>query len=150
MWPFSKKQPIAEQTDVDPQETEAHSSQKPMGVILASFVLDIIGALPEGQDARLESMDLYRVFGLPHCHWRQAVASTLHLQDTFPIAVLDLWYKNSDIALATGQSYSAQKFAMDFVDQYFAPNSKVDQWPPGTLEQARAFVASRQSSKTVV
>ena len=150
MWPFGKRKPPAAQTAAPQAEAEARSSEKPMGRLLAFLVMDILEALPDEQDARLESMNLYQAFGLPPCNWRQAVISALHLQETFPIAVLDLWYKNSDIALAKGQSYPAQEFALNFVDKYNAEDSKVDYWPPGSLEQARAFVASRQGSRSVV
>ena len=144
MWPFGKKRISPAQPEL-PRGLK-RPSEEPMGVLFTYFVMDLLGALPAEQESRLEAMALHRVFGQEPCNWRQAIASTLHLRETFPIAVMDLWYKNSDIALASGPSYSAAAFAADFVDQYLAPDSKVDQWPPGTLDQARAFVASRQQS----
>ena len=66
---------------------------------------------------------------------------TLCLSETFNIAVLDLWIKNSRAASAEGIMYEPRTFAQDFVDHYFANDSQVDVWTDESLVNARHRVA---------
>ena len=69
---------------------------------------------------------------------------TLHLSNTIDIAILDLWYSNQDLAAQRGIEYSPMMFAQEFTDQYQKEGSKVDVWPPGALEKARARIQARK------
>lgn len=119
----------------------------PINLFLENLVLDIIGQLPPGADAKIQDMDLQHVFKASAVEWRQVIREVLHLSPTFDTAVLDLWYRNSDRAQEEGFEYIPFHFAQEFVDRYFADDSKVDVWTPDTLRAAKARIAERAAQR---
>jgi len=77
--------------------------------------------------------------------WRRKVKEISTLSETFEVAVLDLWYRNSRIAAGRGDSLNAHDFAQLFVDNYFVDDSQIDVWAPGALEAAKERVAAAQA-----
>jgi hypothetical protein len=67
------------------------------------------------------------------------------LSETFEVAVLDLWYRNSKIAADRGEILLVRDFAELFVDNCFLDDSQIDVWGPGALEAARARIAAAEA-----
>jgi len=74
--------------------------------------------------------------------WRAKVRARLTLADTIDVAILDLWYRNREIAQTQGIDLDVQSFSIHFVDNYYKEESAVDHWGPGALEDAKARIAS--------
>jgi hypothetical protein len=108
-----------------------------MNILFENFVLDTINKLPEEKIEQLNSMDLAKVFKIEPKHWKLVIKQVLHLSDTIEIAILDLWYKNQDIAAQQKIEYLPTQFAMDFVDNFLKDDSKIDIWDGDSLNQAK-------------
>jgi hypothetical protein len=78
-------------------------------------------------------------------NWRDVIRKASRLSETFDIAVLDLWYRNSAIALAQGFELDPRDYAKMFADNWYAPNSQIDVWGPGALEDAIERVEAAQA-----
>ena len=125
--------------DSDPRYTN-----KAMLLLFEALVLDTLGCLPADDRAAIEQMPLQRMFGTTASEWRTVVAETLHLSPTFEVAVLDLWYRNSDEAQQKGVSYEPRSFAREFVDHYLEPGSRVDVWTDDALASAQERIRRRR------
>ena len=117
--------------------------ENPLFLFFEDLVLDVMGCLPAGDHAKIQAMDLQRIFKTRAVEWRQVIREVLHLSPTFDTAVLDLWYRNSDQAQREGFEYLPSHFAQEFVDRYMAEESKVDLWTPETLQAARERIRKR-------
>ena len=118
-----------------------------MNMLFESFILDTIGKLPDDRVAQLNSMDLSKVFKTEPKDWKLIIKQVLNLSDTIEIAILDLWYKNQDIASKQGIDYDAVQFAIDFVDNYYKDDSKIDVWTDDTLAQAKERIRISENRK---
>lgn len=92
-------------------------------------------------------MNIGRVLKTSATDWRGAVRESLHLSDTIDVAILDLWYRNTEISEKQGALYDPQHFAQDFVDQYNVEGSRVDIWPEGALDAAKLRVEAARQRK---
>ncbi len=117
-------------------------AENPLKRLVDVYVLDVIGALPPEMAATAQRMDLQRVFKTAACEWRDVLRETLNLSDTFDVAILDLWIRWNEAALAEGKEYSAEQFTVGFTDEYLAGSSKIDVWPPGALDEAKKRIAN--------
>ena len=106
--------------------------ENPSDFFFDHFVMDVIGALPAGMSENLDSF-LETTDG----GWRRRTKEIVNLSDTIEIAILDLWYRNSAILRARGERYDPYHFAVNFVDNYFADDSQIDQWPGNALAAAK-------------
>ena len=119
--------------------------QNPVYLFFESYILDTIGHLPPERARAIQSMNLQKVFKTKAVEWHAVVREALHLSDTIDVAILDLWYGNSDIARAKGMQYPPEQFAVNFTDEYMKEGSRVDVWPPGALEAAKKRIAARRA-----
>ena len=112
----------------------------PVYYFVERLVIDTIEGLPaELQDEIAQTIRADRV------GWREKVKELATLSETFEVAVLDLWYRNSQIAADQGEALSAHDFALLFVDNYFLDDSQIDVWGPGALEAAKARIAAAEA-----
>ena len=130
-----------EEARVNPLEQPRYK-QNPIYLLFESFVLDTIGYLPRERSIGIQSMNLQKVFKTTAVEWHAVLRETLHMSETIDIAILDLWYRNQDIAGAKGITYSPEQFAVNFTDEYMKEGSQVDVWPPGALEAAKRRIAA--------
>ena len=136
MWPFGKKPSAPPTPSLGPIET-----------LFANYVLDVIGELPADERQTCEALapKLAATLKTRATEWKSVVAETLHLSATIEIAILDLWFRNSDLARQSGASLTPADFAVMFVVEYKKAGSAIDTWPGDSLEQAKARVAARRS-----
>jgi hypothetical protein len=118
--------------------------QDPIYFFFESYILDVIGHLPRERSEGVQSMPLHQIFKTKSTEWRSVLRETLHLSQTVDVAILDLWYRNQDIAKAQGVEFTPEQFAMDFADEYMKDESQVDVWPPGALEAAKQRIGARR------
>ncbi len=118
----------------------------PVDFFFEQYILDVLGELPVATSHKIQAMDLKKIFKTRSNDWRQSVREVLHLSETIDIAILDLWYRNQDIARAKMVKYAPQQFAMDFVDEYMKEGSRVDVWAPGALVAAKARIAQQRAT----
>jgi hypothetical protein len=111
-----------------------------MYFFVEQLVVDTVQGLPEEHQQFIAQTIQTDLNG-----WRRKVKEISTLSDTFEVAVLDLWYRNSKIAADRGDSLDAHDFAQLFVDNYFVDDSQIDVWGSGALEAARARVAAAQA-----
>ena len=111
-----------------------------MYFFVEQLVIDTIQGLPQEHQQFIAQTIQTDLKG-----WRRKVKDVSTLTETFEVAVLDLWYRNSKIAADRGDSLNAHEFAQLFVDNYFVDNSQVDVWGPGALEAAKERVAAAQA-----
>jgi hypothetical protein len=147
MWPFKKKAPEPARPD---SGILAHPryGKDPMALFFEGYVLGVLGYLPPDRDKAFQTMELGHRLKTKATEWREVVKESLHLSETIDIAILDLWFRNSAISEKQGHLYDPQSFAQDFVDQYNAPDSRVDIWPEGALEAAKQRIADAQQKRT--
>ena len=88
-----------EETRANPLEQPRYK-QNPIYLFFESFVLDTIGYLPRERSTGIQSMNLQKVFKTRAVEWHAVLREKLHLSETIDIAILDLWYRNQDIAAA--------------------------------------------------
>lgn len=136
MWPFGKKR--APEPPV--------GQPGPMDVLFANYVLDVIGHLPAERRSGVEALapKLQASLRTSASDWRGIIREALHLSQTIDLAILDLWFTNSDRAVESGVPLPPGDFAMMFVAKYREPGSQIDVWPGDSLERAKAFVAARR------
>jgi hypothetical protein len=104
----------------------------PSDLFFDHLVLDVIGHLPTEMLGRLDAALETSAGG-----WRHKTKEIVNLSDTIEIAILDLWYRNSAILATRGETYEPYQFAVDFVDNYFADDSQIDQWHGNALAAAK-------------
>lgn len=137
MWPFNKK-------PASSVSTASRYKENPIYLFFEDMILDVLGQLPAERSAATQAMNLQKVFSTQATEWKAVIRETLHLSDTFEIAVLDLWIRNRENYDQTSEGYRA--FAQDFADKYMAEDSKVDVWPEGSLDAAKARIAAFQKN----
>ena len=120
---------------------------KPMNILFDNFVLDTIEGLPKEKIDQLNSLNLASIFKTEQKDWKLIVKQVLNLSDTIEIAILDLWYKNRTIADKQGTEYSVGQFAMDFVDNFYKDDSKVDVWTEESLAQAKERIQKNRATE---
>jgi hypothetical protein len=112
----------------------------PIYYFVERVVIDTIERLPLELQDEIAQMIRTDVPG-----WRAKVKEMATLSETFEVAVLDLWYRNSQIAAERGELLSARDFAELFVDNYFLDDSQIDVWGPGALDAAKARIAAARA-----
>ncbi len=118
--------------------------ENPMKVFFENFVLDTIDKLPKDKIEQLNSLDLAKVFKTEPMHWKLIIKRVLHLSDTIEIAILDLWYKNQELAIQKQIEYQPTQFAMDFVDNFLIEGSRIDVWNGDSLDHAKERIRKMQ------
>lgn len=118
--------------------------ENPVKLFFEDYVLDTIGEMTPERSREIQELNLRRIFKTRSAAWREVLEETLHLSETLPLAILDLWFRNRAAARKQGAAYDPRAFAMDLVDHYLAEDSKVDVWPPGALEEARRRIAETE------
>ena len=118
----------------------------PVDFFFEQYILDVLGELPVARSHEIQAMNMQKIFKTRSNDWRHSVSEVLHLSETIDIAILDLWYRNANIAHAQRTKYAAQQFAMDFVDEYMKDGSRVDVWAPGALAAAKARIAHQRAT----
>lgn len=131
MWPFKKK-------PAPPVPTVSRYKQSPINIFFEDLILDVLGQLSAERSSAAQEMNLQKVFSTRASEWKAVIRETLHLSETFDIAVLDLWIRNREHYNESSEGYRA--FAQDFADKYMADGSKVDVWPDGALAAAKARI----------
>jgi hypothetical protein len=121
---------------------------KPIYLLFEHYIMDVVGQLPPEKSASIQAMNLQKVFNTKASEWHASLREALALSQTIDIAILDLWYRNQDIAQSKGIEYPSRQFAMDFTDEYFKDGSQVDVWPPGALEAAKQRIAIHRNQNT--
>ena len=118
--------------------------ENPIYLFFESYILDVIGHLPRERSEGIQSMNLQKVFKTAASEWHSVLRETLDLSPTIDIAILDLWYRNQDIAKSQGLEYAPEHFAVNFADEYMKDGSQVDIWPPGALEAAKLRIMAHR------
>ncbi len=110
---------------------------QPILILFENYILDIIGHLPSDKKEGMNDLGLHKVFNTQTTDWKEIVKQVLNLSDTIDIAILDLWYKNREIAAGQNIDYQPTEYAMDFADRYLRDDSKIDIWDGDSLEIAK-------------
>lgn len=120
------------------------AQKRPLDFFFEFYVMEVIGQLPPETIAALDSFSNEYPDIFETGDWRSEVRSGFELSDTIDIAILDLWYRNSEIALQRGTVYHPWHYAINFADNYFADGSQVDVWPGDALEAAKERIAAHR------
>lgn len=121
--------------------------KNPIHLFFEAYIQDVVGELPQEKSQQYQDMNLQSVFNTKASDWKDVIKEVLQLSETIEIAILDLWYTNNEISLKEDLEYDAIQFSMNFVDQYFKDDSKVDVWEGNALESAKARIAKHQKKK---
>jgi hypothetical protein len=115
-----------------------------METLFANYVLSVIGHLPPEKEALVAALapKLQASLKTKASEWRAIVAESLHLSETIEVAILDLWFTNLALADARKTSLAPEYYAKWFVEKYAEEGSRIDVWPEGALDAARARIAS--------
>lgn len=94
---------------------------KPLLRLLEFYVLKAIGELSRESEESLNAMapKLQAIYG-GDGRWEDAIARALHMPDTMPQAIRDMWSRNLKIARDNNLTLTPQQFAEMFVDNNFA------------------------------
>lgn len=82
---------------------------------------EVSGGLGDGtiMDTSVKAPKLQAIYG-GDGRWDDAIAKALHMPDTMPEAIRDMWKKNLKIAQDKKVTLTPQQFAEMFVDNNFA------------------------------
>jgi hypothetical protein len=124
-----------------------YDEERPLDLFFELLIIDVLGYLPEQTKLAIEefSNKHTRFFESTNGDWKEYVKKTLELSSTIEIAILDLWYRNSQNAKDSGWEYQPWHYAMNFIDNYFAENSKVDIWEGNALEEAKRLIREHEN-----
>jgi len=125
-------------------QEQSRYKDNPMNLFFENFILDTINELPKDKYDQINRMNLAKVFKTEPMDWKLIIKKTLNLSDTIEIAILDLWYRNQEIAGNRVIDYQPNQFAVDFVDNYLKEDSKIDIWEGDNLEQAKKRITEYQ------
>ena len=94
---------------------------KPLLRLLEFYVLKAIGELSRESEESLNAMapKLQAIYG-GDGRWEDAIARAIHMPDTMPQAIRDMWSRNLKIARDNNLTLTPQQFAEMFVDNNFA------------------------------
>ncbi|RVD55723.1 hypothetical protein EN794_051215 [Mesorhizobium sp. M00.F.Ca.ET.151.01.1.1] len=94
---------------------------KPLLRLLELYVLKAIGELSEESEDGLKAMGpkLQAIYG-GDGRWDDAIAKALHMPNTMPEAIRDMWSRNLKIAHDNNVTLTPQQFSEMFVDNNFA------------------------------
>ena len=120
----------------------------PILILFENYILDTIGQLPVDKKNGMNDLGLDNVFKTETKDWKEIVRQVLNLSDTIDIAILDLWYKNREIAKRQSIDYEPTQYAMDFADNYLKDDSKVDVWEGDSLEVARQRIEQIRANES--
>ncbi len=113
--------------------------------VLFQYILNELGELDSQEQQNLNELKLYKVFKRSEEDWTVTVKSALDLSSTIDIAIWHLWIKNSNIAKQQNIEYTKADFALDFIDNYYAEDSKVDVWTAEQLKSAEELIKNYQN-----
>ncbi|MDX8514928.1 hypothetical protein [Mesorhizobium captivum] len=101
--------------------TDSRYEGKPLLRLFELYVLKAIGELSKESEDSLNAMapKLQAIYG-GDGRWDDAIAKALHMPDTMPEAIRDMWKKNLKIAHDNKVTLTPQQFAEMFVDNNFA------------------------------
>lgn len=123
-----------------------YQEKRPAELFMEFLVIDVIGQLPQTTIGAIEAFAKKTSALGPGDDWRSHVRKIFNLSNTIDIAILDLWYRNSEKAATEGWTYHPWHFAMNFIEQYCAEGSRVDVWEGDALAIAREHIASRRKA----
>ena len=91
---------------------------KPLLKLLELYVLWAIGELSEVDESRLVAMTpkLQSIYGVSGS-WHDVLAAAVHLPKDMPVAIRQMWAKNTKIANEISAILTPQTFAEMFVDK---------------------------------
>lgn len=121
--------------------------ENPVYLFFESYILDVIGYLPEERSESIQKLNLQKTFKTQASEWREALKETLHLSETIDIAILDLWYRNRDKFRSENGEYDPLWFSQIFADEYMKEGSQVDVWPSGALIAAKDRIKEAEAAK---
>jgi hypothetical protein len=112
------------------------------------LVVEIVGRLPLATSAAIRELksELPDVFANPEDDWKHWVRNACNLSDTFDVAVLDLWIRNSANAQRDGWTLEPWHFAKIFGENYFVDGSQIDIWHGDALEHAKQRIAAYRAT----
>ena len=119
-----------------------YDEERPLDLFFELLIIDVLGYLPEKTESVIEEFSKKHptFFEPTNGNWREYVIKTLELSNTINIAILDLWYRNSENAKNSDWEYHPWHYAMNFIENYFAEDSKVDVWEGNALEEAKQLI----------
>ncbi|HTU67514.1 MAG TPA: hypothetical protein VMF52_16310 [Steroidobacteraceae bacterium] len=103
----------------------------PEVIFIEMYVHDTIAPLPPEFVACIAER-----LGCTEETWRETVQAASKLSNTFDIAVLDLWYRNAEIARSQGFELIPLEFSRMITDNYMAHDTQIDVWLPGAFDAA--------------
>jgi hypothetical protein len=121
--------------------------ENPVYLFFESYIQDVVGQLPPEKSDIIQGMNLQKVFRTEAGEWRAVVREALHLSDSIDIAILDLWYRNRTHFKTESGNYDAVWFSQVFADEYMKDGSRVDVWPTGALEEAKARIQAARAQE---
>ena len=137
MWPFRKK-------NTSPVVAADRYQANPINLFFEDLILDILGRLPAERSVAIEKMNLQKVFSTRASEWKDVIRETLRFSVTFDVAVWDLWIQNRN--QYSDSADGDRRFAQNFTDMYMSEGSKIDVWPEGALNAAKARIGSFRNS----
>jgi hypothetical protein len=125
-----------------------YREKRPMDLFFEFLILDVLGELPAKAGHAIDKFaaDHAPMFAKTNGDWRAGVRNVLNLSSTIDVAILDLWYRNRAKASQDGWSYHPWHYSRNFLDNYFADGSQVDQWHGDALEQAKRRIQEHRSA----
>jgi len=101
--------------------TDTRYEGKPLLRLLELYVLKAIGELSRESEDSLKAMGpkLQAIYG-GDGRWDDAIARALHMPDTMPEAIREMWKKNLKIARDNNVTLTPRQFAEMFVDNNFS------------------------------
>jgi hypothetical protein len=122
--------------------------ERPLDLFFELFIIDVTGNLPQKTKEIINqfSQKHPKFFEETKGNWLEFVKLKLNLSNTIEVAILDLWYRNSENAKKAGWVYHPWHYAMNFSENYLAEGSKIDIWEGNQLEMAKERIRQHSHS----
>jgi hypothetical protein len=116
-----------------------YEAKRPLDYFFELYIISTLNKLPKETEVALKAYNDKHpsFFQSTNGDWKAYIKKQLHLSDTIEIAIWDLWVRNSVNAKNSGWNYQPWHYAENFIDNYFAEDSKVDIWDGNSLELAK-------------
>ena len=116
-----------------------YQADRPLDYFFELYIISVLEKLPNESQVALQKFNKKHpsFFESTNGNWIAYVREQLHLSNTIDVAIWDLWVRNSVNVKNNGWAYHPWHFAQNFLDNYFAEDSKVDVWEGNSLELAK-------------
>lgn len=115
---------------------EKRYEENPSFLFFEYYILNTIGLISKEKYDEINNLEINQMFGTEKKEWTEIVIEVFKLSNTIDFAILDLWFINRANLLKQNIEYSPLEYSINFVDEYYKKDSKIDKWTEESIKMA--------------